>query len=167
MAKASTKALSKPKDRVALKHWRKVLPGVPDDEIVLPRNMANGYSFPIPSKVTNSPEIWACIDSFVYQLLVAGPPGKVNAHIESVRKVIRRAFRWWDSLGEPTPLMLNQKFYTRHGKWKNPADVPELWICWSLCLSWLNLPANERSAGAAKLHVRGVLTRAITSAKSR
>ena len=69
----------------------------------------------------------------------------------------RRAFRWWNSLGQPTLLRLNQSLFTRYECWKEPPDPLELKVCQALCWKWLDLPPAERSAAAARERVSVLL----------
>ena len=143
-----------------LEHWRKVLPGVPDEQIVLPHYNAVGLSFPQPPHGMDDIHVWDWISNWLYHVsyrhgrLGGGRDERMRRY---VRNIERRAERWWDSLGKRTVLMLNQKLYTHRDGWKDIFDIYEFHACYSLCLAWLNLPLSQRSASAAKAKVRALL----------
>ena len=148
-------------DESAGEGWRAALPGVPDGQITLPRYHAKGYNFPpVGLHGSDAPELWWWVrrlaDGLVLQVGTTPQVGKGSDAFlrRQVKNTLRRAERWWERLGNPDPLRLNQSLYTRHDKWKDIADFPEFLVCFLLCWAWLALPTNRRSKPAAVRLVR-------------
>src|SRR5687767_5065962 len=122
-------------------YWHRVLPGVPDDQIVLARYHAKNHLLG-PCDPTDDAQTWRKIAYYVYHAILLGvPPEKRVELTPTMRRLAKntssREFKWWDSLGERTLLKLNQSLYARHNKWKD-GEPQEFWICWGLCVAWLN-----------------------------
>lgn len=143
------------RDREALKQWRKALPGVPDDQIVIPRYWAKYYCFPPPNDTGEERDTkfvaWLIEQTIDINLSPAERP-KFADSVKGVNgRAWRRAARWWDSLGPAiTPLRLNQSLFTRRDKWKDFFHHTELMFCLALCYTWLDLPKRKRTAKAAR-----------------
>lgn len=143
-------------DADTLAAWRAVLPGVPDDQIVLPRYHARHYIFPAPNDDgEDRPETQWLVPWLIGQTVdVSLRPAERSQFAASVKGTTGRAWRraaaWWDSLGRITPLKLNQSLFTRRDKWKDICHHTELMFCLALCCTWLDLPKRRRTAKAAK-----------------
>jgi hypothetical protein len=146
---------------LALERWHAALPGVPDDQIVLPRFSAFQFAwFPAAPHGQDHPFVWEHIEMWM-DLMVRywhqTGSGRNERARKSVQNLLRRAERWWDSLPKLTPLLLNQRLFTHRDSWREAGDLQEFFICQALCLAWLNLPKKRRSAAAAKQCVQKIL----------
>ncbi len=154
-------------------HWREVFPGVPDSEIVLPRNSANGYSFPTPPYFTDDPSWWEglirLLSTMAMSATVSAAPGSDRDQQATVmRRValrnIRIAMQWWRSLPKRSPLSVQQSLYSRKNYWKSSADFPEFLSCYVVALTWLNLPKSKQAPAAVQAKVAALLNDALDGA---
>src|SRR5690242_11296048 len=95
---------------IYLRQWREALPGVKDEEIVLPCYHAKPYGFPPPSLLPENQLIWRQIrwELWLMIRLVCDMPVYCKGRRPPVHRLaqnaFRRALRWWHSLENIAPL---------------------------------------------------------------
>ena len=138
-------------DKVALKEWRKVLPGVHDEEIVLPRYHARWTPLPLPPHHTDDPDRWKLVDlygvvwscSWFSADVTGGDKTIYDRTCRIAAKKMRQAMRWWRTFRRPTLLKVQQELYSRKNHWKDIQDLPEFLACHALVRIWLYLPKRH------------------------
>lgn len=142
-------------DAGALENWRKALPGIPDDQIVLPRYHAKFFCFPPAPHNADDPVRWKSLSDIILYFFIFSCSstaddrgGDKSFHARTRRiaaKKLRQAMRWWRTLRRPTVLQVQHQLFARKNKWKDIQDYPEFLACLAITLSWLNLPVSSRA----------------------
>lgn len=151
------------------KYCRAAFRGAPREGIFRPRYY--GRWFPLPSKLkhlqglVNHARHW--LFSNCWHLSAFGMAGKGrNAPLRrNYQTRFARASRWWNSLRSRTMLAMHQSLYPRRRKWKNVEDVPELVLCYALCMAYLSQPEGRRSAVKARQTARRWMAEAIDASE--
>jgi len=159
------------RDESSLEHWRKVFPGVPDDEIVLPRYHAKSFVLPPPPYGTDDPKVWQHLLDVHFYLYTAACAstgddrgGDKSMHARTRRiaaKRSRQAMRWWRTLKSPTVLQVQQQLFTRKDKWKDIQDYPEFLASLIIVQTWLNLPKSQRGPAQIEARIKPLLQGAL------